>query len=96
MSYIVDIKADKPTPASALPVSDKPVTLSFKGALGQKTGLTASTSGGSVKKAAAPATLGFSMNDEEAEEGNGKASGEDENKAPADLLTADDDDDVIF
>jgi len=32
----------------------------------------------------------------EAEEGNDNKSGEDENKAPADLLTADDDDDVIF
>ena len=65
---VVDVKADQPAQASTLPVSDKPVTLSFKGAFGQKTGLTASTSGSSVK-AVAPAALGFSMNEEEAEDG---------------------------
>lgn len=64
---VVNVKADQPIQASTLPVSDKPVTLSFKGALGQKTALTSSASGSSMKKAA-PAALGFSMNDDEAED----------------------------
>ena len=82
MCCIVDVKADQPAQASALPVSDKPVTLSFKGTFGQKTGLTASTSGSSVKSAA-PVTLGFSMNDEEAEEG-GDEEGAERNASAAD------------
>ncbi|KIP07987.1 hypothetical protein PHLGIDRAFT_70177 [Phlebiopsis gigantea 11061_1 CR5-6] len=60
----VDIKLDQPAKASALPVSDKPVTLSFKGALGQKTGL------------AAPVVLGFSLNEDEGEEGGDDEEGD--------------------
>ena len=67
-SPTVDIKNDQPVQASALPLSDKPVTLSFKGTLGQKPGLNASTSTSSAK-AAAPAVLGFSLHEEDAEDG---------------------------
>ncbi|KZT03405.1 uncharacterized protein LAESUDRAFT_659918 [Laetiporus sulphureus 93-53] len=55
---------ERPAEASALPVSDKPVTLSFKGGLANKQGLSSvSMAAGSVKKAA-PVTVGFSMADD--------------------------------
>lgn len=72
---------NKPVEASALPVSDKPVTLSFKGALGQKTALTTPSASAAAKKPA-PVALGFSLNDEEGgEEGE---EGVEKNSASAD------------
>ncbi|KAI0811192.1 hypothetical protein BC629DRAFT_1479565 [Irpex lacteus] len=54
----------KPIEASTLPVSDKPVTLSFKGGLGAKPALSAPIVSGPVK-VVAPTSVGFSMADEE-------------------------------
>ena len=65
---------NKPMEASVLPVSDKPVTLSFKGALGQKTAL-AAPAASAVAKKAAPVALGFSLNDDEGSE-EGDEAGE--------------------
>ncbi len=56
--------------ASTLPVSDKPVTLNFKGGLGPKVTLTAPPTG-PIKK---PLSLGFG--DEDGAVGNGDDGGE--------------------
>ncbi|KAH9029099.1 hypothetical protein EDB85DRAFT_1968260 [Lactarius pseudohatsudake] len=70
-----------PAEASTLPVSDKPVTLSFKG--GSKPANLASTPASGV---AAASTLGFSMTDEgdpDVDEGDRAASNEDPKVAAA-------------
>ncbi|GJF00770.1 RNA-binding protein [Phanerochaete sordida] len=72
---------NKPAEASELPLSDKPVTLSFKGAFGQKTALTAPAASVAAKKPA-PAALGFSLNDEEGGEDEDEAA--DKNNASSD------------
>ncbi|THH14333.1 hypothetical protein EW146_g5981, partial [Bondarzewia mesenterica] len=78
-----DHAVERPAPveASALPVSDKPVTLSFKGGLASSKGV-AST----APKPAAPLTLGFSMTDETAtndDESAEKTSATDDAKVAA-------------
>lgn len=66
-------QANKPVEASELPLSDKPVTLSFKGGFGQKPGFTAIPTG--PVKRAPPTTLGFSMADDDGT-GEGDEGGE--------------------
>ena len=66
-----DDSVNKPVEASTLPVSDKPVTLSFKGGLGTKAAISAPIVSGPVK-VVPPKTLGFSMADEEGEEQDGR------------------------
>ncbi|KAH9967845.1 hypothetical protein BC827DRAFT_1168542 [Russula dissimulans] len=56
---VVDVASAAPAEASALPVSDKPVTLSFKGG-SKPTNLTSTPASG----AAAASTLGFSLTEE--------------------------------
>ncbi len=77
MSATVDIDAQRPAEASTLPVSDKPVTLSFKGGFGQKLGLTGNSAAGPVKKPI-PAPVGFSMADDD-----GSDNEDSEDKGPA-------------
>ncbi|KAI0702329.1 hypothetical protein BC835DRAFT_1321578 [Cytidiella melzeri] len=76
----VDESVKKPAEASTLPVLDKPVTLSFKGGLGQKQALTAPVQSGPVKTVA-PKVLGFSMADEE---GLGDADEDNDSLLPSD------------
>jgi len=78
----VDIDAQRPAEASTLPVSDKPVTLSFKGGFGQKLGLTGNSAAGPVKKPI-PAPVGFSMADDD-----GSDNEDSEDKGPAGDLKA--------
>ncbi|KAI0340191.1 hypothetical protein BDW22DRAFT_1414817 [Trametopsis cervina] len=77
------VKADditnKPVEASTLPVSDKPVTLSFKGGFGQKQTLLPAAAQAAVKKPVA--VLGFSMADEDAA---GEGSEDHDNLLPSD------------
>ncbi|TCD59819.1 hypothetical protein EIP91_011398 [Steccherinum ochraceum] len=61
-----DAPDNKPAEASTLPVSDKPVTLSFKGGFGQKLSLTPSSASGPVKKMA-PAFAATVAEEEEEE-----------------------------
>ena len=61
----------RPIEASALPVSDKPVTLSFKGGLSTKASSSSVSGLGSAKKAA-PLSLGFSMTEDDGNDGNGE------------------------
>ncbi|KAI0792912.1 hypothetical protein C8Q75DRAFT_751903 [Abortiporus biennis] len=67
-----------PTEASALPVSDKPVTLNFKGGFGQKIGIASGTSITAPIKKPAPLALGFSLNEEDGEGGNGEGVNDDD------------------
>jgi RNA-binding protein 5/10 len=78
--FVADDSTNRPVEASTLPVSDKPVTLSFKGGFGQKQALAAPVATGPVK-VVPPKTLGFSMADEE-----GSGEGNDEH---SDLLPSD-------
>lgn len=73
---------DRPAEASALPVSDKPVTLSLKGGL-NKAGGTMPISLASAKKA--PITSAFSMN-EDGTPGDDNGSDEEQQKAASDDL----------
>ncbi|KAI0255384.1 hypothetical protein BJV78DRAFT_1358937 [Lactifluus subvellereus] len=77
----VDVASAAPAEASALPVSNKPVTLSFKG--GNKPANSTSTP---ASNTAAASTLGFSMTDEgdpDVAEGDRAASNEDPKVAAA-------------
>lgn len=74
---------DRPAEASALPVSDKPVTLSLKGGLTSKAGGAMSISLASAKKA--PISSAFSMN-EDAAPGDENASDDEQQKAASDDL----------
>ncbi|EMD34516.1 hypothetical protein CERSUDRAFT_67488 [Gelatoporia subvermispora B] len=56
---------DRPTEASALPVSDKPVTLSFKGSLLNKAGGGSTSTGPNPVKKFTPITSAFSMNEDQ-------------------------------
>lgn len=78
----VDADAQRPAEASALPVSDKPVTLSFKGGFGQKLALAGNSTSGPVKKTV-PAPVAFSMADDDGNEG-----GEGEDQGPLGDLKA--------
>ncbi|THG92972.1 hypothetical protein EW026_g8122, partial [Hermanssonia centrifuga] len=77
-----DAEKDKrPAEASTLPVSDKPVTLSFKGGLGAKQSLTNIAPSGPTKKPA-PLALGFSMADEETAEDGDEGGEKDASEDP--------------
>ncbi|THH32967.1 hypothetical protein EUX98_g1229 [Antrodiella citrinella] len=74
-----DIEERKPAEASILPISDKPVTLSFKGGLGQKVALAS----GPVKKPvfSVPSAFSLAADDDEDEGGEANAANMDV-KAP--------------
>ncbi|KAI9508851.1 hypothetical protein F5148DRAFT_979244 [Russula earlei] len=83
---VMDVASAAPAEASALPVSDKPVTLSFKGG-SKPTNLTSRVAGTPASSAAAAvSTLGFSMTEEgdpDLVEGDRTASNEDPKVAAA-------------
>ncbi|CAL1703724.1 unnamed protein product [Somion occarium] len=75
----------RPVEASTLPVSDKPVTLSFKGGLSAKAGPSLTVGLGAAKKPA-PLALGFSAADDDLDEEDGldgDKGGSDPSKAMA-------------
>ncbi|KAI0050018.1 hypothetical protein FA95DRAFT_1514751 [Auriscalpium vulgare] len=73
----------QPAEASALPVSDKPVTLNFKG-FGTNKASSGSAGGSTTTKVAAPITLGFSL----ADDGDDEAEGEGEFASTEDAKVA--------
>ncbi|KAH8102847.1 hypothetical protein BXZ70DRAFT_926798 [Cristinia sonorae] len=83
-----DLDEAKPVEASTLPVSDKPVTLNFKGGFGQKLGVAiASTSGPIKKPITVPTAFSLAVAAEEEEERR-----EEEAKAAAAAASQDGDD----